>query len=403
MENNLLSHGRYRKLTSVEEVEKKSVIPTIKTLDVEDSLSQRRTTWYAGQKDEALSNDLEQKRISDSQIPRDTSCLGTSKQNLSRHSAPLLSDVSTVIDTSNLKQRQKSEPSDLNLQGTSQVRLRKKKTNNSPRRDKTVSTFGGPDTPGSSNKRSRPVSAFFTSAIMKRPQNTSTNEASSLLNTLDNKKMRMAFHDFLDSEYSSENLKFWCSCEKFKKLKTADQRLREGEHIYQQYISSRSPHQVNIDHITQRQVALSVTCGDPLPNDVFESAQRKIFHIMENDSYPRFLRSSFYREVASRRSPLESLLVGLLPGSKSSSASKLNSPTKEMAPMRNASNNNNTSVTTSKRSGFQFAKRTGVTTRSQCLLESSCPCDNLLNLSQADREAFVQRLCEPKIVRTQDM
>ena len=56
--------------------------------------------------------------------------------------------------------------------------------------------------------------------------------------------MRTAFLDFLESEYSAENLCFWLSCEKFRKLKTEEQRFKEGQSIYSRFISPNSPLQV---------------------------------------------------------------------------------------------------------------------------------------------------------------
>ena len=66
----------------------------------------------------------------------------------------------------------------------------------------------------------------------------------SFLLTLFSLEMRTAFLEFLESEYSSENLCFWLSCEKFRKLKSEEQRMREGQNIYAQYISPNAPNQV---------------------------------------------------------------------------------------------------------------------------------------------------------------
>ena len=61
-------------------------------------------------------------------------------------------------------------------------------------------------------------------------------------------EMKAAFLDFLESEYSSENLCFWLSCEKYRKLKSEEQRSREGQHIYSQYVCPNAPHQVTKRH-----------------------------------------------------------------------------------------------------------------------------------------------------------
>jgi len=70
--------------------------------------------------------------------------------------------------------------------------------------------------------------------------------------------MRSAFEQFLKSEYSSENLNFWCCCERYKKLKTDEQRCKEAENIFEQFISPRSPNQVRIE---PRSIALLRLCN----------------------------------------------------------------------------------------------------------------------------------------------
>ena len=89
--------------------------------------------------------------------------------------------------------------------------------------------------------------------------------------------------------------------------------------------------QINIDHLTRRQITIAMTCGeDVVPSDVFDRAQGKVFSIMENDSFPRFVNSSFYKEASTtKKNPLESVFSTILPGSIS--------PTKPWS--KNANNN----------------------------------------------------------------
>jgi len=60
--------------------------------------------------------------------------------------------------------------------------------------------------------------------------------------------MKTAFLDFLESEYSSENLCFWIACEKYRKVKSEEHRTKEGQHIYSQYVCPNAPSQVG--HLT---------------------------------------------------------------------------------------------------------------------------------------------------------
>lgn len=60
-------------------------------------------------------------------------------------------------------------------------------------------------------------------------------------------------------------------------------------------LTAASAPQVNLDSSTREQ-----TCRNLLvpTASCFDEAQRKIFHLMEKDSYRRFLKSRFYLELA---------------------------------------------------------------------------------------------------------
>ncbi|XP_002127448.2 regulator of G-protein signaling 2-like [Ciona intestinalis] len=166
-----------------------------------------------------------------------------------------------------------------------------------------------------SPRRQRPKSLFFGNqgtSIMRRPRPASI-PSYTLADVLDNKKLRMSFKNFLESEFSSENLEFWCSCEQYRKVKRTAQRGQDAETIYQTFVSPMSENQVNIDHVTRRQITLALTSGDPLPCNVFDNAQRYIYSIMENDSFPRFILSSHFKEASKKKSSLELLFGNLLP------------------------------------------------------------------------------------------
>ena len=98
--------------------------------------------------------------------------------------------------------------------------------------------------------------------------------------------------------------------------------------------------QVNIDHLMRRQIAMTVMGEDALPLDIFDSAKRYIFTIMENDSFPRFLTSSYYKDYLSgKKSPFDSVISNILPGSRNSSTKSQNKLT-----LKNSNNNNSKSA-----------------------------------------------------------
>ncbi|XP_011223504.1 regulator of G-protein signaling 16 isoform X2 [Ailuropoda melanoleuca] len=106
-----------------------------------------------------------------------------------------------------------------------------------------------------------------------------------------------AFHAFLKTEFSEENLEFWLACEEFKQLRSATKLASRAHKIFEEFIRSEAPKEVNIDHETRELTrvnlqAVTATC--------FDVAQGKTRTLMEKDSYPRFLKSPAYRDLAAQ-------------------------------------------------------------------------------------------------------
>ncbi|CDS35536.1 expressed protein [Echinococcus multilocularis] len=98
------------------------------------------------------------------------------------------------------------------------------------------------------------------------------------------------FEQFLESEFSQENLQFWEACEQYRRL-PAKMLATESQKIYQLYLSVQSPREVNLDSKTRlKTISLLSTPTAHL----FDSAQRKIQALMEKDSYQRFLRAPIF-------------------------------------------------------------------------------------------------------------
>uniref|UniRef100_A0A803TF74 RGS domain-containing protein n=2 Tax=Anolis carolinensis TaxID=28377 RepID=A0A803TF74_ANOCA len=105
---------------------------------------------------------------------------------------------------------------------------------------------------------------------------------------------RASFHAFLESEFSEENLDFWMACEEYRKLRGCEKLQENARKIYDEYVTIQAPKEVNLDSqtrdITNRNILLPT-------RSCFEQAQRRIFGLMEKDSYPRFLRSLVYQAL----------------------------------------------------------------------------------------------------------
>ncbi|XP_072297295.1 regulator of G-protein signaling 13 [Eucyclogobius newberryi] len=101
------------------------------------------------------------------------------------------------------------------------------------------------------------------------------------------------FQDFLKSEYSDENIEFWLVCEDYKKTRSY-RMTSKARKIFKRYIQVEAPKEINIDQKTREIICQNI--AEPMAT-CFDEAQKVVFSLMENDSYPRFLKSSVYREL----------------------------------------------------------------------------------------------------------
>ncbi|XP_034036677.1 regulator of G-protein signaling 5a [Thalassophryne amazonica] len=111
---------------------------------------------------------------------------------------------------------------------------------------------------------------------------------------LNNSYGQVAFRNFLQSEFSEENIEFWVACEEFKKTKNPELMAAKAKKIYEDFIQSDGPREVNIDHVTKDVTLRNLVT---LSSSTFDLAQNRIFSLMENDSFGRFLRTEQYQEL----------------------------------------------------------------------------------------------------------
>ncbi|XP_045152476.1 regulator of G-protein signaling 3 [Echinops telfairi] len=106
------------------------------------------------------------------------------------------------------------------------------------------------------------------------------------------------FQSFLRTEFSEENLEFWLACEDFKKVKSQSKMAAKAKKIFAEFIAIQACKEVNLDSYTREHTKAnlqSVTRG------CFDLAQKRIFGLMEKDSYPRFLRSDLYLDLINQK------------------------------------------------------------------------------------------------------
>ncbi|XP_010606279.1 regulator of G-protein signaling 18 [Fukomys damarensis] len=107
-----------------------------------------------------------------------------------------------------------------------------------------------------------------------------------------------AFTRFLKTEFSEENIEFWIACEDFKKSKEPQQLIVKAKSIYKNFIQNDAPKEVNLDFCTKEIIAKSIT--DPTLHS-FDAAQSRVYQLMEQDSYMRFLKSDIYLDLIEGR------------------------------------------------------------------------------------------------------
>ncbi|KAJ6656223.1 hypothetical protein lerEdw1_004013 [Lerista edwardsae] len=117
---------------------------------------------------------------------------------------------------------------------------------------------------------------------------------------LANKYGLAAFRAFLKSEYCEENLDFWLACEDFKKTKSPQKLSAKAKKIYNDFIEKEAPKEINVDFQTKNSIAQNLP---EATHTCFTAAQKKVYSLMENNAYPRFLESDFYQELC-KTSPI---------------------------------------------------------------------------------------------------
>uniref|UniRef100_UPI00358F453A regulator of G-protein signaling 3-like isoform X2 n=1 Tax=Myxine glutinosa TaxID=7769 RepID=UPI00358F453A len=152
-------------------------------------------------------------------------------------------------------------------------------------------------------QRSRPTSPADKSEkggkSLRPGQEEAMKWAESLDKLLSHKYGLAAFSAFLRTEFSDENLDFWLACEEYRKLKSSSKMAAHAKKIFSEFIAIQAPKEVNLDSYTRE---VTVAKMQKPTSDTLHLAQRRIYGLMERDSYPRFLRSDLFQELSGCRS-----------------------------------------------------------------------------------------------------
>ncbi|XP_073332766.1 regulator of G-protein signaling 2 [Pagrus major] len=118
--------------------------------------------------------------------------------------------------------------------------------------------------------------------------------AQSLDTLLSHKYGKAAFCIFLKSEFCEENIEFWTACEDFRNHTSSRELPSKANSIYEEFIQNEAPKEINLDFHTKNAIIQSL--HEPTVTS-FLAAQRKVYSLMENNSYPRFIHSDLYKEL----------------------------------------------------------------------------------------------------------
>uniref|UniRef100_A0A7M5WRJ7 RGS domain-containing protein n=1 Tax=Clytia hemisphaerica TaxID=252671 RepID=A0A7M5WRJ7_9CNID len=101
------------------------------------------------------------------------------------------------------------------------------------------------------------------------------------------------FQEFLQAQFSDENLRFWIEAEKYLNM-TEEERMKRAKSLYEDFVSSISPCEVSLDAYHRNQIEKEM---DTAPKNLFKNAQDYIYCLMYRDCFPRFLKSKLYKRL----------------------------------------------------------------------------------------------------------
>ncbi|XP_048758208.2 regulator of G-protein signaling 7-like isoform X12 [Ostrea edulis] len=118
----------------------------------------------------------------------------------------------------------------------------------------------------------------------------------SFFNLMKDQQGLIEFENFLLTEYSQENIRFWKEVEDMK-YGPRSKVEATMEKIYREYLAAGAPKEINIDSKTLETVNRNRGEMKGKPDAlryIFDPAQEHIYLLMKKDSYPRFVRSDQY-------------------------------------------------------------------------------------------------------------
>ncbi|KAJ3435003.1 leucine-rich repeat isoform f [Anaeramoeba flamelloides] len=112
------------------------------------------------------------------------------------------------------------------------------------------------------------------------------------------------FHLFLQKEFAEENLMFYKVVTELKQIDTENTQLIKTavQKIFDNYISTNSQYEINIEYNVRNEIIQKIKKLDSIDQGLFDKAMIQIFEMLKTDSYPKFIKSDFYKQLISSQS-----------------------------------------------------------------------------------------------------
>ena len=121
-----------------------------------------------------------------------------------------------------------------------------------------------------------------------------------------------SYESFLVSEFSVENLHFYVTVMEYQtqfSARSYSQNKAQAKRIYQEYLCQYAPNPINIsadtkavlsNALNQLQLKQPREATEQILLNLFEPAQREIYHLMSRDSFPRYFQSGLYKQYVTQ-------------------------------------------------------------------------------------------------------
>lgn len=123
-----------------------------------------------------------------------------------------------------------------------------------------------------------------------------TPEGPMITKLLEKKETYILFKQFAVAEFNSENIFFWESIQKYKRIKKPESKYRHAKKTLETYLNSNSPLEINVTNVQKMPVRQAVDAYEKnkeaiLGEEIFEACETGVISNLL-DTYSRFFKSS---------------------------------------------------------------------------------------------------------------